>query len=92
MNMAEWNAICQLITARYKIQISWEAPRGTFFWGCYAHAMLMLLVAHFFQAKQALSTAEETLLQAQEAGPELGNLANQFMTRCRTATHTELIK
>lgn len=54
--------------------------------------MLMLLVAHVFQAKQALSTAEETLLQAQEAGPELVNLANQFMTRCTTATHTELIK
>ena len=29
----------------------------------------------FFQAKQALSTAEETLMQAQEAGPQLINLA-----------------
>ena len=32
MNMAEWNEICQLITARYKMQTSWGAPSGTFFW------------------------------------------------------------
>ena len=29
----------------------------------------------FFQARQALSTAEETLMQAQVAGPKLINLA-----------------
>ena len=32
LHIVELNSICQLITVRYKMQISWETQRGTFFW------------------------------------------------------------